>query len=96
MEQDNNLFLSVIIPVYNAEKTLQRSVESLYRQGMNEQSFEVLLINDGSKDRSLELCNKLSSIHTNIRVIDKDNGGVASSRNVGLDHARGGVACFFG
>lgn len=89
MEQKNNILLSVIIPVYNAEETLQRCIDSLYRQGMDEQTFEVLLINDGSKDNSLELCKRLSSIHTNIRVINKKNGGVASSRNVGLDNANG-------
>lgn len=89
MDRKTDPILSVIIPVYNAEETLERCVKSLYRQGMNELSFEVLLINDGSTDRSLELCNSLSSLHTNIRVINKENGGVASSRNVGLSQARG-------
>lgn len=81
--------LSVIIPVYNAAEALERAVESIFRQGLAKNSFEVLLVNDGSKDNSLVISRSLASRHSEIRVIDKPNGGVASARNKGLENARG-------
>lgn len=85
----DNLRLSIIVPVYNAVKTVERSVGSLFRQGLPVDSFEVLLINDGSKDNSLEVCKALAAKYPQIRVIDKENGGVSSARNRGIDEARG-------
>lgn len=86
---NNQIRLSVIMPVYNAENFLERSVGSLFRQGLAPGSFEVLLVNDGSTDNSLEMCQKLAEKHSEIRVIDKENGGVSSARNRGLNEARG-------
>lgn len=85
----NDLLLSVIIPVYNAAHSLEKSVGSLFRQGLEHGSFEVLLVNDGSKDNSLEVCHQLATQYHEIRVIDKENGGVSSARNRGLMEARG-------
>lgn len=86
---NNQIRLSVIMPVYNAENFLERSVGSLFRQGLSLGSFEVLLVNDGSTDNSLEVCRKLAEKHSEIRVIDKENGGIADARNRGLDEAKG-------
>lgn len=86
---NNNLRLSVIMPVYNAERWLDKSVGSLFRQGLDAGTFEVLLVNDGSKDNSLEVCRQLAEKHPEIRVIDKPNGGIADARNRGLDEANG-------
>lgn len=82
-----NELISIIVPVYNAEKTLRRCVDSL--TGQTYQNIEILLVNDGSKDGSLQLCREYAEKDERIRVIDKENGGVSSARNAGLDAARG-------
>lgn len=79
--------ISIIVPVYNAEKTLDRCVASLL--GQSYENIEILLVNDGSKDGSLELCRRYAEQDSRIRVIDKENGGVSSARNAGLDAAKG-------
>lgn len=79
--------ISVIIPVYNAESTLRRCVDSVLAQTFTE--FECLLINDGSKDKSGEICDEYAARDSRIRVFHKENGGVSSARNVGLDNATG-------
>ena len=79
--------ISVIIPVYNAESTLRRCVDSVLAQTFTD--FECLLINDGSKDRSGEICDEYAAGDSRIRVFHKENGGVSSARNLGLDNATG-------
>lgn len=83
---------SVIIPVYNAERTLSRCVNSILNQDFND--YEIILVNGGSKDKSLEICNDLSDKYENIFTINKENGGASSARNAGLDHARGDFILF--
>lgn len=78
---------SVIIPVYNAGKTLRRCVDSLLKQ--NPENAEIILVNDGSKDGSLEICREYERRSDCVRVIDKENGGVSTARNAGLDAAKG-------
>lgn len=79
--------VSVIIPVYNAAPYLHRCIDSILSQTFPD--FELLLIDDGSKDRSGEICDEYADLDTRVRVFHKENGGVSSARNVGLDHARG-------
>lgn len=79
--------VSIIVPVYNAEKYLHRCVESILSQTFLE--YELLLIDDGSPDRSGEICDEYAQKDRRIRVFHKENGGVASARNFGLDNARG-------
>ncbi|WP_031428737.1 glycosyltransferase [Flavimarina sp. Hel_I_48] len=81
--------LSIIIPVYNSEKFIERAVASLMRQNLNEDQFEILLVNDGSKDDSLKICKHLEHNHTNIHAYTKENGGTGDTRNFGLDRASG-------
>ena len=83
---------SVIIPVYNAEKTLNRCVDSLLAE--NYPDCEIILVNDGSKDRSGEICHDYAERFPNIVYIEKENGGVSTARNAGLDHARGEYVVF--
>lgn len=78
---------SVIIPVYNASKTLHRCVDSILAQSFTD--FELLLINDGSKDDSGVICDEYAAKDSRVRVFHKENGGVSSARNVGLDNAKG-------
>ena len=79
--------ISVIIPVYNAEKYLCRCIDSILAQTYKD--FELLLIDDGSKDSSGTICDEYAAQDARVRVFHKENGGVSSARNVGLDHARG-------
>ncbi len=90
MEADNTQtrpLLSVIVPVYNAERFLRKTVGSIQAQTVED--LEILLVNDGSRDRSPEICRELAKADPRIRVFDKENGGASSARNVGLAHARG-------
>lgn len=79
--------ISVIIPVYNAENTLSRCINSICNQKYHE--IEIILVNDGSKDNSLNVCNQLAKKDDRIRVINKKNGGVSSARNMGINAANG-------
>lgn len=80
-------FLSVIIPVYNAELSLARCIESILRQNFND--IEVLLIDDGSTDSSIQICEEFVSKDSRVKIFKKDNGGVSSARNLGLKEACG-------
>lgn len=79
--------ISIIIPVYNAESTLNRCIDSIINQSFDD--WELLLIDDGSKDISGIICDKYKDIDCRIRVFHKSNGGVSSARNLGLDNACG-------
>jgi len=79
--------LSIIVPVYNAEKYLKKCVDSLL--GQTYRSLEVILVNDGSKDASLDLCYAFAREDNRVKVFDKPNGGAASARNLGLEKASG-------
>ena len=81
--------VSVIIPVYNAEKTLAVTLESLEAQTMPQEDFEIILIDDGSSDSSPALCDAYAETHQNVRVIHQANAGVSAARNAGIDAARG-------
>lgn len=84
--------ISIIIPIYNAEKFLARCIDSILSQRVED--FELLLINDGSKDNSLSICNDYVQRDSRIKVYDKPNGGVSSARNCGLDNATGEYVMF--
>lgn len=86
------MLLSIIIPVYNAAATLNRCIESILAQ--QEQDYEILLIDDGSKDDSDEICDRWAEKDTRIRVFHQTNSGVSVARNVGLNRARGEWVCF--
>ena len=79
--------ISVIVPIYNAEKYLHRCIDSILAQIFTD--FELLLINDGSKDRSGAICDEYAVKDSRVRVFHKENGGVSSARNLGLDNAKG-------
>ena len=81
------MLVSVIVPVYKAEKWLHRCVDSILAQTMTD--FELLLIDDGSPDKSGEICDEYAAKDSRVRVFHKKNGGVSSARNLGLDNAQG-------
>ncbi|MCH5275274.1 MAG: glycosyltransferase [Lachnospiraceae bacterium] len=78
---------SIIVPVYQVEQYLDKCVESILRQSY--QDFEVILVDDGSKDTSGELCDSYAKKNTRFQVIHKENGGLSDARNAGLEVARG-------
>lgn len=79
--------ISVIVPVYNVEPYLPRCIDSILAQTFTE--FELLLIDDGSRDNSGKICDDYAKKDNRIRVFHKQNGGVSSARNTGLDNACG-------
>lgn len=79
--------VSVIVPVYNAENYLHRCVDSILTQTFTD--FELLLINDGSKDSSGKICDEYAANDSRVQVFHKENEGVSSARNLGLDNANG-------
>ena len=79
--------VSIIIPVYNAAPYLAACLESVRRQRY--ENIEILLINDGSSDSSPHICEMYARVDPRIRVVDKPNGGVSSSRNLAMEQARG-------
>lgn len=83
---------SVVIPVYNAETTLHRCVDSLLNQKYD--SAEIILINDGSRDRSGDICREYAAQFDCIRFINQPNGGVSAARNAGLEAATGEYITF--
>ena len=84
--------LSVIIPVYKAENTIRRCLDSILNQPHDD--VEIIVINDGSPDSSAEICRSYAEKHPEIRYIEKENGGVSTARNMGLDIARGDYVAF--
>ena len=79
--------ISVVVPVYNADKYLKDCIDSLLAQTIND--FEIILVNDGSTDNSKDICHSFANKYSNIYVIDKENGGAASARNIGIKNAKG-------
>lgn len=81
--------LSIIIPVYNVEKYISDCLESVFKQGLDENNFEVIIINDGTKDNSMEVIHELVPSHSNIIIIEQENLGVSVARNKGMAIANG-------
>lgn len=83
---------SLIVPVYNVEKYLHRCLDSILAQTFT--NFELLLVDDGSKDLSGKICDEYAAKDKRIQVFHKENGGVSSARNVGISNARGAYISF--
>lgn len=88
----NNIAISVIVPVYNVEKWLDRCINSILLQSFK--NFELLLVNDGSTDNSIEICNNYLKSDERISVFNKKNGGLSDARNYGLSYAKGKYIVF--
>ena len=81
--------LSIIIPLYNTERYIERCLLSCVEQNIEEQDYEIIVVNDGSTDQSVEVVKRLVEVYKNIRIYSKENGGQSSARNWGLEHANG-------
>ncbi len=84
--------VSVIVPVYNAEKYIKNCCENLLNQTYDD--YEVIFVNDGSSDNSLKMLEKLASNHDKIQIITQENQGQAIARNIGIKHSKGEFICF--
>ena len=91
-KKNNMPFVSIIIPVYNSQKYLKTTIESLLSQTYRD--FEIILVDDGSTDTSGELCDDLVLTDSRVSVIHKTNGGVSDARNVGIERAKGELIWF--
>ena len=79
--------ISVVIPVYNVESYLERCLESVVNQSLND--LQIILVDDGSPDGSAIICDNYAMKDSRIKVIHKSNGGLASARNEGLKYVTG-------
>lgn len=85
-------FISIIVPIYKVEKYLNRCIDSILSQTFTD--FEVLLIDDGSPDRCGAICEQYAEKDHRVRVFHKENGGVSTARNMGIDNSIGKYLCF--
>lgn len=81
--------LSIILPVYNVEKYVEKCIRSIENQDVPQNEYEIIAIDDGSPDKSVSIIQKLQSEYSNIRLVHKANGGLSSARNYGLQYACG-------
>lgn len=84
--------VSVIVPVFNAEKYLSKTLSSL--RGQTYRNLEIILVDDGSRDRSLAICREAAREDDRIKVLTKENGGAGSARNMGILAAQGALIGF--
>lgn len=87
-----NPIVSVIVPVYNTEKYLSQCIDSILNQSFKD--FELILVNDGSTDESLSICQLAASRDSRLKVIAKENEGVSATRNLGISNAEGDYITF--
>ena len=91
---NNHPILSIIIPLYNCEKYIKQCLDTIFRQEMNESEFEVIVIDDGSKDSGYSLASEYAKRYQNIIVMKQENQGVACERNNALEKATGDYVTF--
>ena len=84
--------VSIIVPVYNVEKYLERCIESILAQTFTD--FELILVDDGSCDKSKDICNYYEKKDFRVKVISKSQEGVSRARNVGIEYAKGEFILF--
>ena len=81
--------LSIIVPVYNVEKYVRPCIESIFKQGLDDADFELIIVNDGTKDHSMEMIADIIQQHNNITVIHQENQSLSVARNNGIAAAKG-------
>ena len=92
IKEIENGILSIVVPVYNGEKCISQLLDSIIVS--KSELFEIILIDDGSTDNTLNVCENYASQDCRIKVVHKENGGVSSARNCGLDYAQGEYVYF--
>lgn len=89
MEDNLGLLLSIIVPVFNVEEYIRPCIISIFRQGLSEDCFEVIIVNDGTKDHNMEGIQDIFELHKNITVLNQENQGLSVARNNGIAMAKG-------
>jgi len=84
--------ISIVLPVYNSEMTLERCIDSILSQTYTQ--YKLIIVNDGSTDLSQSIIDRYAESDDRVIVVSKENGGVSSARNVGIDKAKGEYICF--
>ncbi|TJX68824.1 glycosyltransferase family 2 protein [Soehngenia saccharolytica] len=92
MSNDSKAIISIIIPAYNAEKTIKDTINSVQQQTFDQ--FEAIIVNDGSKDHTEEIVKEIISYDNRIKYFFQENSGVAAARNAGISNATGDYICF--
>lgn len=85
---------SIIVPIYNVEEYIEKCFNNIYSQGIDEDDFEIIAVNDGTPDDSMKHVEKFQEKHDNITIVNKSNGGVSSARNTGIGMAAGKYLLF--
>lgn len=83
------MILSIIIPVYNVEPFVEKCIRSCEAQDVSKDDYEIVVVNDGSKDKSLDVVNRVANEFENIRVFSQANAGLSAARNTGMREAKG-------
>ncbi|MDR2221806.1 MAG: glycosyltransferase [Flavobacteriaceae bacterium] len=89
---ENTPLISVIVPVYNVQDYVAECLDSIINQSYR--NLEIIIVNDGTKDNSAEICKDYAAKDSRIIFLEKENGGISSARNLGLDHATGDFISF--
>ena len=89
MSNHCNYLLSIIVPVYKVEEYIRPCIESIFKQGLDDADFEVIIVNDGTPDKSMEIIADIIATHQNIIVINQENQGLSMARNNGMKIATG-------
>lgn len=89
MPKRNNISLSIIVPIYNVERYVHACLESIFHQELDEELFEVIIVNDGTEDKSMDMISDIISSHSNITVLNQQNQGLSIARNNGIKLAKG-------
>lgn len=88
------IILSIIIPVYNVEKYVRKTLESIFKSTLPKSGLEVIVVNDGTKDNSMSIVNEFVAKYDNLKIINQENQGLSVARNTGLKAARGKYVWF--
>ena len=85
----NQIELSIIVPVYNVEMYVKECLQSLVNQTLDKDNYEIIIVNDGSKDKSLEICKEFEEKYDYVKLISQENKGLGAARNLGIKNSRG-------
>ena len=91
---NNKYDISVIVPIYNAEKHIKECIDSIANQSFEAERIQVILVDDGSTDGSYDICKEYSVNRSNVILITQNNSGVSAARNNGIRNAMGKYIMF--
>lgn len=88
------MLLSIVIPVYNVEKYIAATLDSVFSQQVDENEYEIIVVNDGTPDNSMSIVESYSVEHSNLKIVNQENQGLSGARNAGLSEAKGDYVWF--